>query len=85
MFNSNIRSSCYVHTCEYPWESEVQNALSSALLQSLYEQLKCFLCASLSNKLHPQKLSVRMDVAVLYLSPEMHVHTQVVTSVIVLS
>jgi hypothetical protein len=73
-----------VHTCEYPWESEVQNVLSSAQLQLLYEQLKCFLCASLSNKLHPQKLSVQMDEADLYLSPEMHVHTQVST-IIVLS
>jgi hypothetical protein len=63
-----------MHTCEYPWESEVQNVLSSTLLQSLYEQLKCFLYASLSNKLHPQKLSVQMDVANLYLSPEIHIH-----------
>lgn len=73
-----------MHTCEYPWESEVQNVLSSALLHSLYEQLKCFLYASLSNKWHPQKLSVQMDVADLYLSPEMHVHIQVVLSIIIL-
>jgi hypothetical protein len=74
-----------VHTCEYPWESEVQNVLSSALFQSLCEQLKCFLYASLSNKLHPQKLSVQMDVADLYLLPEMHDHFQVVLSITVLS